>query len=136
MSRQTVKQTYNPGDIEILITGRGDKTVRPRSFTPGLEQVTPAPPSVPAPSNKHFVFMILSSSRSGTSLHFINLRLRSTLDSAILTGSMLDLMLASRGPNCPLSFFSQPTTPCIAVVTPCVSSEVVSVSTREPPTLS
>ena len=53
MSRQTVKHTYNPGDIEILITGRGDKTVRPRSFTPGLEQVTPPPPSVPAPSPGH-----------------------------------------------------------------------------------
>ena len=51
MSWQTVKQNYNPGDIEILITGRGDKTVRPRSFTPGLDKVTPA--SVPAPSPGH-----------------------------------------------------------------------------------
>ena len=95
-----------------------------------------AQPRVLEPSSRHRAAMIVSSCSSGTSLYFISLRFRSTLFSAILTRSMLDLMLASRGPNCPLSFFSQPTTPCIAVVTPCVSSEVVSVSTREPPTLS
>ena len=34
------------GDIEILITGRGDKTVRPRSFTPAA---VPSLSSTPAP---------------------------------------------------------------------------------------
>ena len=34
-----------PGDIEIVLKGRGDKTVNPRSFTPGPRVSSVSPPA-------------------------------------------------------------------------------------------
>ena len=68
-----------------------------------------AHPSVPAPSNRHFVDATSLCRSWGRSLHRISLRLRSTACDASRVGSIDVPKSTSRGPDRPLSFTSQPT---------------------------
>ena len=65
-------------------------------------------PNVPDPNKRHFKLYIFGKSRSGTSLHFINFKFKSTEDSAKLFGSILERILANLGANWFFSFFSHP----------------------------
>mmetsp|Transcript_19139 Transcript_19139/g.28497 ORF Transcript_19139/g.28497 Transcript_19139/m.28497 type:complete len:213 (+) Transcript_19139:692-1330(+) len=80
-------------------------------LTPHAMSVRATPhPKVPAPRRRHFVFESISVSKSGSSLHRMSFRLRSTLCSAIFFSSITLLRFTIRGPIFPLALDSHPTT--------------------------